>query len=428
MGGRRSVLWVVAAVWAAAVGLFVVAAVPGLGFVARGIVSGVFLLAGAAKLRDRAGFSEALAGLGIPGSIRPAVAWGLPVLELALAGALLVPQTATAGAVGALILLVVLTVAVGGSLTGGRAADCGCFGRDRSASLSGLTLLRNGVLVGLAGGVALVGLERGAAYDGALSAGSLVAIGVAALMTAALLGVRKGDRETSVEPTPGGDVGTAGATGEAILTRRRWIRAAGGAGLAAAAGPALGWLGPTAADAVTNRPATADRPETCESCSCARSFLRVCLKWDCTDCYGYGGGGMIQTASGTAHASFVGDNLQLRGSRQKATVGALTWFDPSWKGTGLSLQSTRITSYRRVPGTNIRELVGFASANGRGRYRFVLRVVDAGRPGSGSDTVKLTVSGVAGSGAGGTGSHYTANGRLAQGDITTKLLTTVTAT
>src|SRR5467141_2885869 len=124
MGGRSSVLWVVAAVCAAAVGLLVVVAVPAVGFVARGLGAGVFLLAGAAKFRDREAFSEVLAGVGIPRSIRPAVARGLPVLELGLAGALLVPQTSTASAVGALVLLLVLTAAVGVALTQGRGADC----------------------------------------------------------------------------------------------------------------------------------------------------------------------------------------------------------------------------------------------------------------------------------------------------------------
>jgi hypothetical protein len=351
----------------------------------------------------------------------------LPVLELGLAGALLVPQTSTAGAVGALVLLLVLTAAVGVALTRGRGADCGCFGQDRSASLSGPTLLRNGVLVGLAGGVGLLGLEDGAAHDGALSPRSLATIGVAALITVALLAARKNNREAGDESAPGGEVAIAGAAGEAMLTRRRWIRATGGAGLAAAAGSSLGWLDPTAAQAATGRPTAAGEPETCEDCSCARSFLTFCLKWNCTDCYGYGGGGVIQTPSGTAQASFVGVNVQLKGSRQKVTVGALTWFDPSWLGTGLSLQSTRITSYRRLPGTRVRELVGFASANGHGRHKFVLLMVDAGKPGSGLDTAKLTVSGVAGGGAGGSGDRYTANGHLAQGDITTTLQGTVTA-
>jgi hypothetical protein len=151
------------------------------------------------------------------------------------------------------------------------------------------------------------------------------------------------------------------------------------------------------------------------------------VKYCCTGCTGFSGGGVIQTSSGTAQASFFGDNLQLKGSKQVVTGGALSWYDPGWEGTGLSLQSTRITRYGRVPGTNIRELTGVASANGKGKHKFVLRVTDGGRPGSGSDTVDLTVSGVPGDGAGGTGSQYRASGHLVQGDLTTNLQATVSA-
>jgi hypothetical protein len=130
---------------------------------------------------------------------------------------------------------------------------------------------------------------------------------------------------------------------------------------------------------------------------------------------------VVQTSSGAAQASFFGDKAQLKGRKGELIGGALSWFDSGWQGTGLVLQSTRVTSYRRVPGTAIRELVGLATANGKGKHKFVLRVVDSGKPGSGLDTVNLSVSGVAGGGAGGTGSQYTANGHLIQGDLTVKL-------
>ena len=119
--------------------------------------------------------------------------------------------------------------------------------------------------------------------------------------------------------------------------------------------------------------------------------------------------------------------MKLGSRRGQVIVGALTWFDPTWQGTGLSLQSTVITNYRQVPGTNVRELSGFASANGAGKHRFVLQVVDAGKPGSGSDTVSLRVSGIAASGAGGTGGEYAAAGQLVQGDVTATLQATVIA-
>ncbi|MGZ4169378.1 MAG: hypothetical protein ACXVSA_21920, partial [Solirubrobacteraceae bacterium] len=45
----------------------------------------------------------------------------------------------------------------------------------------------------------------------------------------------------------------------------------------------------------------------------------------------------------------------------------------------------------------------------------------AGAAGLAGDTVKLAVTGVAGSGAGGTGATYVADGRLVEGDLTTGL-------
>jgi hypothetical protein len=136
---------------------------------------------------------------------------------------------------------------------------------------------------------------------------------------------------------------------------------------------------------------------------------------------------VVQTPSGTAHASFFGDNVQLKGSKNVVTGGALSWFDPGWQGGGLYLQGTEITSYERIKGTRIRQLAGFATANGKGKHKFVLRVTDAGQPGSGKDTVNLTVTGVPASGAGGTGSHYSANGHLVQGDITISLQSRISA-
>jgi hypothetical protein len=146
----------------------------------------------------------------------------------------------------------------------------------------------------------------------------------------------------------------------------------------------------------------------------------------CTSCTGFSGGGVVKTPSGTAQASFFGNKEQLRDRHEIGMGGALSWFDSAWQGTGLLLQSKQITSYRRVPGTKIRELVGLASANGSGKHRFVLRVVDAGKPGSGSDTVSLRVSGITAGGAGAGGAHYTADGHLVQGDVTVNLQLIVT--
>jgi hypothetical protein len=170
------------------------------------------------------------------------------------------------------------------------------------------------------------------------------------------------------------------------------------------------------------------KTEACTHCVCCGTvfFLGItfCTRYCCTGCVGFSGGGLVQTATGTAHASFFGNKLTIRDSTQSVTLGALSWLDPLWPGGGLSLQSAQITSYRRVPGTAVRELVGLASVNGKGKHHFVLRVIDKGAPGSGRDTVELNVAGVAAGGAGGSGATYAAIGELTQGDATVSLQAT----
>jgi hypothetical protein len=389
---------------------------------ARVLLAGVFLVAGVAKLRDLASFADTLAGFGTRGSLVPALSVLLPALECAVAAALLVPVTSSAGAVGALALLVLFSVAVGVVLVRGRTADCGCFGKHRTGPLSVLTVLRNGGLAGLAGAIAVGGPVGGDPVFGRLpSLASLAAVGLAAFVAVGLLAARNRRREPTDEPNASVAVASAGGVIESGVTRRRWMRVAGGAGLAGAMGSWFGWLEVTPAGAC--RVFVVD--PACH-CVCVARFKDGCCAILSCDCSGFAGGGVVRTSSGSAQASFFGNKAKPRGSREQTFGGALTWFDPAWRGTGLSLQSTRVTNYRRVPGTNLRELTGLASANGSGKHKFVLRVLDAGKPGSGADTVSLHVSGIPASGAGGASGEYAADGHLVQGDVTVGLKTTVT--
>ncbi|HUO72273.1 MAG TPA: MauE/DoxX family redox-associated membrane protein [Solirubrobacteraceae bacterium] len=429
MGARRSVWLVAVGLAGAAVAGLVVWALPGVEFAARGLLAGVLVVAGVAKLRDRASFSDVLAGLGVGGAVVPALAVLLPLAEVVVAAGLLVSPTSTAGALGALVLLLVFSAVVLVQLARGPAADCGCFGSDHSAPLGAMTLLRNGVLIGFAAALAVTASDDpAAAFSRSPRVTSLAAVGFAAFVAIGMLARRKDASETVADPTL--SVISGGEATESALTRRLWIRWAGGAGVAGVLGS---WL-----DAVSAGAVTGTGPKTvlgeCTSCSCCgpvtckddRGHCCGCCKSCCTPCSGFTGGGSVKTPSGSAQASFFGNKQQIEGNREKVIGGALSWFDSAWQGTGLLLQSTRIDSYRRVPGTQIRELVGLASANGQGKHKFVLRVVDSGKPGSGSDTVNLAVSGIAGGGAGGTGPRYTANGHLIQGDLTTQLQATVT--
>jgi uncharacterized membrane protein YphA (DoxX/SURF4 family) len=390
----------------AGVAYLVVAATPILSLFARGTLAGLFLLAGATKLRDRRSFSSLISGLGVPTPLAPSIAVVVPVAELGAAVALVVPATATAGAVGAVALLLVFLAVTAVAIARGGTPDCGCFGPHRSAQFTTRTLLRNSVLLGMAGGLVADSLRQPAAF---------ASLGVAAFVAIGLHFSRRTAIETIAEPTQ-----------EPFLTRRSLVRGAGTAGLAGAAGAWLGLLDASPANAASGSTQVHHDVE-CGGCTCC-GWRKVnggawyCDKYCCASCTGFSGGGTIQTPSGQAQASFFG-NTTNRGRGAQLFSGALSWFDPTWQGTGLSLQSTEIASYGKVHG--IRQLVGFATANGTGRHKFVLQAIDTGQPGSGKDTVTLSVSGLGAGGAGGTGSEYQATGNLVQGDITTSLQTTV---
>jgi hypothetical protein len=215
----------------------------------------------------------------------------------------------------------------------------------------------------------------------------------------------------------------------APLTRRRWFRAAGAAGLAGAMGSVLSGLARSVAGAseMTGGAIFSLDCGFCYCCSGTDNKGRCQGIFCCVQCHlvGFTGGGVVQTPMGTVQASFCGNKVPLKGGKQTVIGGALTWSDPTWHGTGLHLQSTQITSYGHLPGTTVRELIGFATANGAGRHRFVLHALDAGPAGSGKDTVKLIVTGVPGDGAAPAGPHYVAGGRLVQGDLTTGLQATI---
>src|SRR5205823_8290613 len=96
---------------------------------ARLILSAVFLVAGLAKLADVTGSQQAMRGFGVPGKLADVFGLLLPLAELAIAMALIVPLTAWWGAVGALVLLLIFVSGIGYNLAQGRTPDCHCFGQ-----------------------------------------------------------------------------------------------------------------------------------------------------------------------------------------------------------------------------------------------------------------------------------------------------------
>jgi peroxiredoxin/uncharacterized membrane protein YphA (DoxX/SURF4 family) len=119
--------------------------------IARLLLAGVFVVAGLAKLADRAGSEQSLRNFGVPASLAGPLGILLPLAELAVAAALLPATSAWWGALGALALLLLFIAGIGYNLAQGRAPDCHCFGQLHSTPVGWPTLLRNLGLAVVAG-------------------------------------------------------------------------------------------------------------------------------------------------------------------------------------------------------------------------------------------------------------------------------------
>jgi thiol-disulfide isomerase/thioredoxin/uncharacterized membrane protein YphA (DoxX/SURF4 family) len=125
--------------------------------VVRVLLAAVFGLAALTKLADRSGTRRATTEFGAPEALTPIFATLLPLAELAVAGALLVPQAARWGAVGAFVLLIAFIAAITRSMVRGEAPDCHCFGQLHSEPAGGRALARNVAFAGASGFVAVGG-------------------------------------------------------------------------------------------------------------------------------------------------------------------------------------------------------------------------------------------------------------------------------
>lgn len=119
-------------------------------FAGRVVLAAVFLVAGIGKLADVAGSRRAVASFGVPAWLAKPLGLLLPVVELALAGALLPVATAPWAALGAFILLIAFMAGIGLNLARGQTPDCHCFGQIYSEPIGSGTLIRNGALAVLA--------------------------------------------------------------------------------------------------------------------------------------------------------------------------------------------------------------------------------------------------------------------------------------
>ena len=152
-----------------------------LGLAAEVCLALVFAVSGGAKLADRDGTRQAVDGFGVPAAVAGPIALLLAPAEVATGCLLIVPATARAGLVLALLLLVAFSAAVVNALARGRKPACHCFGRLGGADVSGRTLARN-LALGLVAVLGLVG-----AGDEPTRVGAGVAAGV--LAAAAVIAV-----------------------------------------------------------------------------------------------------------------------------------------------------------------------------------------------------------------------------------------------
>ena len=144
----------------------------------RILLAAVFAVAGIAKLRDLEGSRAAMRDFGVPRRLAPIAGVALPLLELAVAVALVPTTTARWAALVALLLLLAFIAGIARALRRGESPDCHCFGQLHSEPVGPATLVRNAVLAALA--LFVVVEAPGTALDdwvAARSAAELVAVG-----------------------------------------------------------------------------------------------------------------------------------------------------------------------------------------------------------------------------------------------------------
>jgi len=119
----------------------------GVGYCAAVVLAALFATASIAKLRDLPATLEQFTALGLP---RPGVFTRfVPLAELALVTLLLVVPAV--GAIFAMVTLAFFTTFLIGRLRAGVTAPCACFGATVSTPLSRVDIVRNLMLMVLAG-------------------------------------------------------------------------------------------------------------------------------------------------------------------------------------------------------------------------------------------------------------------------------------
>jgi uncharacterized membrane protein YphA (DoxX/SURF4 family) len=156
----------------------------------RLVLSLVFVVAAVGKARDQVGTRRSLESFGVPRPLAPAVALLLPLVEIAIAVALVPVATAWWAGVAALVLLVAFTAALTIGLLRGVEADCHCFGAVSARPVGPGTIARNLVLVALAAVLVAAGGDTpgpsAVAWIGDLDTGERILLGIVAALAVAV--------------------------------------------------------------------------------------------------------------------------------------------------------------------------------------------------------------------------------------------------
>lgn len=174
------------------------------GVLSRGVLGFTFLVAGVAKLANPRAAAVAVAAFGAPAFARPLLRL-LPVGEVLVAAALAFAVTAWPGSWVAAVLLSIFIVAMLANLARGRRPACNCFGQIRPTPISGLSVLRNVVLLGLAVWLVVAGpppasADLWAGFQSLPGIGRFAALFVAVMVLAGLQLLVAGDGGEPARP------------------------------------------------------------------------------------------------------------------------------------------------------------------------------------------------------------------------------------
>lgn len=125
--------------------------------VLRLLLAAVLLTAAAGKLLHRQAHVQTLAEFGVPARLRPLLARLMPLCELAIGLALTLAASAWWSAIAGAALVAFYTGVLVYKLRQGQRPSCNCFGQQDATPIGAASLLRNGVLLAMAGGLVYAG-------------------------------------------------------------------------------------------------------------------------------------------------------------------------------------------------------------------------------------------------------------------------------